>query len=146
MGKETLKTNPNEEKDVRENVQETNPEDKKGDEKPAESTKEKKPVRIFGKWEIHAVSKEQKEAEKAAKETKTQKWGFTKAVTVTTLGLTGIAGLVKIADMAFNAFSGNKEQCNVESVPFYKERAIEGTYQDVPAPSTSSNESETIVE
>ena len=106
---------------------------------PAEQNTEKEFKKVLF-WEVRKAPKKEKESKDKTKEPKKDgKWGFGKAVAITTMAVTAIGAAVKVAGMALDKIYGNGDS-NYQyenEVPSYQQQAVEGQYQDVPASETN---------
>lgn len=136
------------------NNQNTNVEEKKEQQEnapvnEAEKTEAQKPAEQkdgeFKKilcWEVRKAPKKDKQSDEKTKPAKNGKWGWKKAVTVATVGVTAITAATKVAmEIIDRKYSGGDYGYSGEdSTSSYEQQAIEGQYQEVTAASESSEE------
>lgn len=93
-------------------------------------------------WEVRKAPKKDKQSDEKTKPAKEGKWGWKKAVTVATVGVTAITAATKVAmEIIDRKYSGGDYGYSGEdSTSSYEQQAIEGQYQEVPAASESSEE------
>lgn len=134
--------------------QNTNVEEKKEEQQEnapvneAEKTEAQKPAeqkdgefKKFLCWEVRKAPKKNKASDEKTKPAKDGKWGWKKAVTVATVGVTAITAATKVAmEIIDRKYSGGDYGYSGEDGSSYEQQAIEGQYQEVPAESTSSEE------
>lgn len=136
------------------NNQNTNVEEKKEEQQgdapvnEAEKTEAQKPaeqkdgeMKKFLCWEYRKAPKKDKASDDKTKPAKNGKWGWKKAVTVATVGVTAITAATKVAmEIIDRKYSGGDCGYPGEDERPYEQQAIEGQYQEVPAASASSEE------
>ena len=107
---------------------------------PAEQNTEKE-FKKFLFWEVRKAPKAPKNESKdnAQQPKKDGKWGFGKAVAITTMAVTATGAVVKVAGMVLDKVYGNGDSNYLyeNEVPSYQQQAVEGQYQDVPASETN---------
>lgn len=135
------------------NNQNTNVEEKKEQQEDApvneaNKTEAQKPaeqkdgeMKKFLCWEYRKAPKKDKASDDKTKPAKNGKWGWKKAVTVATVGVTAITAATKVAmEIIDHKYSGGDGGYSGEDERLYEQQAIEGQYQEVPAASESSEE------
>lgn len=136
------------------NNQNTNVEEKKEEQQEnapvneAEKTEAQKPaeqkdgeMKKFLCWEYRKAPKKGKASDGKTKPSKEGKWGWKKAVTVATVGVTAITAATKVAmEIIDRKYSGGDGGYSGEDERPYEQQAIEGQYQEVNAASASSEE------
>ena len=110
---------------------------------PAEQKNEGE-MKKFLCWEYRKAPKKEKESkDDTPKPKKDGKWGFGKAVAVTTMVVTATGAAVKVAGMVLDKVygNGNGNYQYEDDGPAYQKQAIEGQYQEIPvSESTGSSE------